>query len=112
MFLMILLRNICSLFFLVIGWDIFFLVVDISVEVDIVCVKYFRNVVYGYVEQVFVDDISFNNYWYDIKVVLVRLGGISYGDVIDDFQNVCMDLGVEEYYKEFFQQWKRDEDSI
>ena len=110
--LMILLRNICSLSPPATGWDALPPAADMSTEADIARVKYFRNVVYGHAEQASVDDTSFNNHWHDIKAALVRLGGTSYGDAIDDLQNACMDPGVEEHYKELLQQWKRDEDSI
>ena len=112
--LMILLRNICSLSppATTCSWDKLPPPADTSVEADIARVKYFRNVVYGHAEQASVDDTSFKNLWHDIKAVLVRLGGTSYGDAIDHLQNACMDPEVEEHYKELLQQWKRHEDSI
>ena len=110
--LMILLRNICRLSPPATGWDALPPPADISAEADIARVKYFRNLVYGHAEQASVDDTSFNNHWHDIKAVLVRLGGTSYGDAIDHLQNACMDPEVEEHYKKLLQQWKRDEDNI
>ena len=44
--LMILLRNICSLFPLATGWDALPPAADMSTEADIARVKYFRNVVH------------------------------------------------------------------
>lgn len=61
--LVVLLRNFCGLIFLVIGWDVLFAVIDLSCEVDIVRVKYFRNIVYGYVLSAIVDDVIFSDYW-------------------------------------------------
>lgn len=34
-----------------------------SLEVDIVCVKFYRNIVYVYVSNVLIDDIEFIYYW-------------------------------------------------
>ena len=101
---MILLRNICRLSPPATGWDTLPPAADTSTEADIARVKYFRNVVYGHAEQASVDDTSFKNHWHDIKAALVRLGGTSYGDAIDDLQNACMDPEVEEHYKELLQQ--------
>lgn len=49
MFLMVFLRNICNLKFLVIGWGNLLFEEDKGFEVDIVCIKYFRNIVYVFV---------------------------------------------------------------
>lgn len=90
--LMILLRNVCGLVFFFIGWDNLLVVIDYSFEVDIVCIKYFRNVVYVYVERVLVDDVIFFIYWCDIWDILIRLGGSIYEVVVDSFKDECMDL--------------------
>ncbi len=110
--LMVLLRNICGLVTPITGWDELPPEADKSREADIARIKNFRNTVYAHAEQASVDDDTFNTHWQNIRDVLVRLGGISYGDVIDRLKTECMDPVTEEYYKELLQQWKEDESSI
>ena len=110
--LMILLRNICGLKPPVTGWDALPPDRDKSHEADIVRVKYYRNTVYGHAEQATVDDITFNTNWQNIRDVLVRLGGTTYGDAIDKLKTECMDPDIEEHYKELLQQWVKDENVI
>ena len=74
--------------------------------------KYFRNTVYGHAEEASVDEVSFNNYWQDIKEPLVRLGGPSYEAAIDKLKIASMDPEEEKHHKELLKQWKKDEDSI
>lgn len=112
--LTVLLRNICGLSppATTGSWDNPPPAKDTSVEADIVRVKYFRNTLYGHVEQASVDDATFNNHWRDIRETLVRLGGLSYGPAIDKLETECMDPGVEELYKELLKQLKKDDDDI
>lgn len=107
--LMILLRNICGLIPPVTGWDELPPEKDKSREADIVRVKYYRNIVYGHAEQATVDDVTFNTHWQNIRDVLVRLGGATYGDAIDKLKTECMDPVFEEHYKILLQQWEKDE---
>ena len=109
--LTVLLRNICSLSSPATGWDALPPATDMSTEDDIARVKYFRNTVYGHAEKASVDDATFNVYWQDIKDALVRLGGPTYGVVIDDLKNECMDPVFEEHYRELLKEWKRDDDN-
>ncbi|XP_078368520.1 uncharacterized protein LOC144652350 [Oculina patagonica] len=112
--LMVLLRNICGLSPPITtgSWDKLAPATDTSVEADIVRVKHFRNILYGHTEKASVDDATFNNHWRDIRDVLVRLGGPSYGAAIDKLKTECMDPGVEEHYKELLKQFKKDHDDI
>ncbi|KAL9976683.1 hypothetical protein ACROYT_G014010 [Oculina patagonica] len=112
--LMVLLRNICGLSPPVTtgSWDKLPPATDTSVEADIARVKYFRNILYGHTEKASVDDATFRDYWSDIRDVLVRLGGPSYGAAIDKLKTECMDPGVEEHYKELLKLFKKDDDDI
>ena len=110
--LMVLLRNLCGLIPPPTGWDALPAITDLSREADIVRVKYFRNTVYGHAEHASVDDTTFNNYWRDIRDTLVRLGGIQYATAVDDLRNECMDPEVQDHYRDFLSQWKKDDDSI
>ena len=107
--LMVLLRNICNLKPPVTGWGNLPSEADKSLEADIVRIKYFRNTVYALAAQASVNDATFNAHWQKIRAVLVRLGGANYEDAIDMLKTECMDLDIEEHYKELLQQWKKDE---
>ena len=75
---MILLRNICGLVPPLTGWDALPGATDVSREADIARIKYFRNTVYGHAEQAFVDDVTFDTHWQEIRDTLVKLGGVTY----------------------------------
>lgn len=112
--LIALLRNICGLSppKTTSSWDKLPPVKDTSPEADMVRVKYFRNTVYGHAEQASVDDATFNNQWRDIRDVLVRLGGPSYGAAVDKLETEGMDPEAEEHYKDLLKQLKRDDDDL
>ncbi|KAL9984426.1 hypothetical protein ACROYT_G006715 [Oculina patagonica] len=110
--LMVLLRNVCGLPSPATGWDTLPAVTDVSREADIARVKYFRNTVYGHAEQATVDDATFNTNWQDIRDTLVRLGGVQYRAAIDNLETECMDLEIEDHYRELLSQWKKDEDNV
>ncbi|CAH3157705.1 unnamed protein product, partial [Pocillopora meandrina] len=110
--LTVLLRNICGLGPPANGWDRLPLATDISIADDIARVKYYRNTVYGHASQAFVDDVSFSDYWQEIREALVRLGGAHFRAEIDNLENDCMDPDIEEHYRELMKQWKKDDDSI
>ena len=110
--LMVLLRNFCGLTAPPTGWDKLPDVKDLSREADIARVKYFRNTVYGHAEKASVDDISFNNFWRDIRDTLVRLGGVTYQDAIDKLRNETMDPDIEDHYVELLSEWKKDESNV
>ena len=109
---MVLLRNICGLAAPASGWDALPLSTDINLETDITRVKYYRNTVYAHAERAFVDDATFNGYWSEIRDTLVRLGGVAYKTAVDNLETECMDLAMEEHYRELLRQWKNDEDNI
>ena len=110
--LMVLLRNLCGLTAPMTGWDALPAVTDLSREADIARVKYFRNTVYGHAEKASVDDISFNNFWSDIRNTLVRLGGVTYQAAIDKLRNETMDPDIEDHYVGLLSEWKKDENNV
>ena len=110
--LVLLLRNICGLSPPATGWDNLPSVTDTTPEADIARIKFFRNAVYAHATDASVDDATFNVYWNDIKDTLVRLGGASYQDAIDDLEKECMDPDFEEHYQDVLWQWGEDEASI
>ena len=75
-------------------------------------IKYYRNTIYGHAEQASVGDVTFNDFWCDIRDTLVRLGGVTYAAAVDSLKDKCMDPQVEDHYKELLRQWKKDEDSV
>jgi len=68
--------------------------------------------VYGHASQVSVDDARFNAYWQEIREALVRLGGTRIRGYIDNLEHDTMDPNMEEHYREFMKQWKKDDDNI
>ena len=44
--------------------------------------------------------------------MLVRLGGVGYGDAMDKIMHQKQDPMTEEHYKELLKQWKKNEDCI
>ena len=110
--LMVLLRNLCGLTAPPTGWDKLPAVTDLSREADIARVKYFRNTVYGHAEKASVDDISFNNFWRDIRDTLVALGGVTYQNAIDKLRNETMDPDIEDHYVGLLSEWKKDENNV
>ena len=110
--LMVLLRNICGLSPPLAGWDSLPDALDLSLEADLARIKYYRNTIYGHAEQASVDDVTFNDFWCDIRDTLVRLGGVTYAAAVDSLKDECMDPQVEDHYKEQLRQWKKDEDSV
>ncbi|KAL9975267.1 hypothetical protein ACROYT_G012413 [Oculina patagonica] len=85
---------------------------ELSREADIARLRYFVNLVHGHAGEASVDDVTFNSYWHEIRVTLVRLGGESYEDSIDKLKAESMEPEFEQHYKELLKQWKNDEDAI
>ena len=110
--LTVLLRNICYLSPPVTGWDNLPPATNISIADDIARVKYYRNTVYGHVNEASVDDASFTTYWLEIREALVRLGGGHLKTDIDNLEHDSMDPDIEEHYRALIEQWKKDDDSI
>ena len=110
--LMVLLRNICGLVRPATGWDCLPAATDLSLEADIVRIKYYRNTVYGHASEASVDDATFSQYWKDIQDALVRLGGTCYQGAINDLKTECMDPDFDEHYQDLLKQWVKDETSM
>ena len=110
--IVVLLRNICGLKTPVTGWDKLPSHGDISCEADIVRVKYFRNTIYGHAEKASVDDVTFQQYWHDIREALVRLGGAQYAKAIDTLKTESMDPELENEFVDLLKEWKKDDDDI
>ena len=87
------LRSICGLTQPTTGWDDLPLDSDISKEADLVRLKYYRNSVYGHVdERMEINDEQFQKLWKNISKAIIRLAGhLSYAkkkeweDAIEDF---------------------------
>lgn len=86
--------------------------VDTSIQADIARVKYYRNAVYAHAGQVAIDDLTFDEYWKDIRQTLIQLGGERYGPIIDKQKVDCMDPDIEVHYQELLKQWIKDESKI
>ena len=110
--IVVLLRNICGLKSPVTGWDKLPSLGDISCEADIARVKYFRNTIYGHAEKASVDDVTFQQYWHDIREALVRLGGAQYAVAIDTLKTESMDPELEDDFIDLLKEWKKDDDDI
>lgn len=110
--LMVLLRNLCGLVPPLFGWNALPDETDESLEADISRIKHFRNSVYAHAEKASVGDVTFSDYWRDIRDTLVRLGGNTYAAAVDSLKNESMDPEVQDHYKRLLSQWKRDEDNI
>ena len=71
-----LLRTICNLIPPITGWDALPAITDHSLEADIARVKYYRNSVYGQVNQgMTIRDSEFVTLWQEISEALVRIAG-------------------------------------
>ena len=71
-----LLRTICGLTSPVTGWDVLPASTDDSLEADLARIKYFRNSIYGHVnENIEISDDEFLVYWREISEALARVAG-------------------------------------
>ena len=71
-----LLRTICSLVPPTTGWDALPASTDHSLTADLVRVKYYRNSIYGHVNQgMVIKDDEFPSFWQEISEALVRIAG-------------------------------------
>ena len=71
-----LLRTICGLTSPVTGWDVLPASTDDSLEADLARIKYFRNSIYGHVnENIEISDDEFLVYWKEISEALARVAG-------------------------------------
>ena len=71
-----LLRTICGLTPPVTGWDVLPAITDDSLEADLARIKYYRNSLYGHVnENMEISDDDFSVLWREISEALVRIAG-------------------------------------
>ena len=71
-----LLRTICGLTSPVTGWDVLPASTDDSLEADLARIKYYRNSLYGHVnENMEISDDEFSVLWREISEALVRIAG-------------------------------------
>ena len=71
-----LLRTICGLTPPVTGWDVLPAITDDSLEADLARIKYYRNSIYGHVnENIEISDDEFLVYWREISEALARVAG-------------------------------------
>lgn len=112
--MLVLIRNICGL-----GppattrsWDVLPPSTDLSCEADIVRLKCFRNDIYAHAEKASFSELQFTTHWQDIRETLVRLGGKSYKDAINNLEIESIDPEMEEHYRKVLEEWKKDEDNI
>ena len=71
-----LLRTICGLTSPVTGWDVLPASTDDSLEADLARIKYYRNSIYGHVnENIEISDDEFLVYWREISEALARVAG-------------------------------------
>ena len=71
-----LLRTICNLIPPATGWDALPTSTDHSLAADLVRIKYYRNTLYGHVNQnMEITDDEFLSLWHDLSEVLVRIAG-------------------------------------
>ena len=71
-----LLRTICNLIPPVTGWDALPVSTDHSLAADLARIKYYRNTVYGHVNQnMEITDDDFLSLWQDLSEALVRIAG-------------------------------------
>ena len=110
--LMVLLRNFSGLTPPATGWNSPPPAMDTSTEADIIRIKVFRDEVYGHASKAYVDDHTFNEYWYDIQQALIRLGGERYGPDIDKLKVDFMDPEIGLQYRELLKQWIEDDRKI
>ena len=110
--LLLLLRNIFGVTFPASGWHNNPSESDTSPEADITRLKFFRQIVYSHASVASVDNFTFSLYWNNIKDTFLRIGGASYGDVIDPIASYCIDADLEEHYRELLREWLKDEDCI
>ena len=72
--LSVLFREICSLTPPALtGWNNLPSATDLSIEADLVRVKYYRNTIYGHASAMELDQASFQSQWKDIRDVILRI---------------------------------------
>ena len=112
-----LLRTICNLTPPATGWDLLPAITDHSLAADLARVKYYRNSVYGHVNQrmEITDDFEFLLLWQEIGGALVRIAGqISpakkreWQEAIDKFLNDPLTTEDERNVQELLEWYRND----
>ena len=114
-----LLRTICGLTPPVTGWDVLPASTDYSLEADLARIKYYRNSLYGHVnENMEISDDEFLVYWRGISEALVRIAGqISpakakeWQNAIDTFLKDPLTEGDKRYEQEL-QRWYQNDTEV
>lgn len=108
--LMVLLRNTCGLASPATGWDSLPSPSDMSLEANIVRIKWYRNRVYGHAVEASVDDVTFNALWEDISRALMGLGVEEH--TIKVLRKESMDPEIKQYYEQLLAEYRKEEDNI
>lgn len=111
-----LLRTICKLTPPATGWDALPATTDLSLSADLVRIKYFRNSVYGHVNQSMeIADNEFPSLWQEISGALVRIAGklshakkIEWQKAIDNFLKDPLTAEDERYVEEIERWYQND----
>ncbi|XP_070561657.1 NACHT, LRR and PYD domains-containing protein 1 homolog [Ptychodera flava] len=82
---------------------------DVSVEADLVRMREFRNKL-QHMPGTTIKDSEFERLWFDISVVLVRLGAKQ--NDIDELKLVSMDPSETERHQQTLKQWKELDDEL
>ncbi|XP_070561656.1 uncharacterized protein [Ptychodera flava] len=82
---------------------------DVSVEVDLVRMREFRNTL-QHMPGTTIKDSEFERLWFDISVVLVRLGAKQ--NDIDELKLASMDPSETERHQQTLKQWKESDDEL
>ena len=114
-----LLRTICNLTPPTTGWDALPVSTDHSLEADLARIKYYRNSVYGHVnENMEIKDDEFLTLWQEISEALVRIAGqinpvkkIEWQTAIDTFLRDPLTAEDERNVEEL-QRWYRNDTEV
>ena len=111
-----LLRTLCNLIPPAKGWDALPATADLSLTADLSRIKYFRNSVYGHVNQSMeITDDEFSSLWQEISGALVRIAGqishakkIEWQEAIDNFLKNPLTVEDERYVEEIARWYQND----
>ena len=111
-----LLRTICSLTPPPTGWDALPTSTDHSLPADLARVKYYRNSIYGHVNQgMEIKDVEFPSFWQEISEALVRISGqislskkVAWQGAIDNLLNDPLTVEDERNVQELERWYKSD----
>ena len=98
----ILLISICNLQPPETGWNEFPPNTDITIQADIIRLRFYYIMVHELSKGAAIDDTAFNFFWKNIQDILVRLGGEFYRKPINDLKRERLDADCEEHYNMLF----------